>query len=37
MKLFAQAILDENGKRYRVKKSILKEGFVGGPHGIGTF
>lgn len=27
--------LDEDGKRYRVKKSMLAKGFVGGPHGIG--
>ena len=29
------ALSGPDGKKYRVKKSMLAKGFVGGPHGIG--
>ena len=29
--------VDENGKKFKVRKSLLSGHFVGGPHGIGQF
>ena len=33
--LEGEIYVDENGKKYRVRKSLMSGHFVGGPHGIG--
>ncbi|KAI1730602.1 COX assembly mitochondrial protein like protein [Ditylenchus destructor] len=30
-----QIFVDEDGKHYQVKKSVLHQGMIGGPHGLG--